>query len=327
MGTFNFTMLKIARLLFCLGIPIVLAWTNPVPNNVKSINNTLEKQQLTALRMQPNESKQGRDVLPRIVVLIPAYNEENRIRDTLDTYESFLIDKGLSCSIVVVDDGSSDKTVKVVNSFPNNEKIPIKCIKMAKNGGKGAALACGIQAITNECSNDEMESILILTQDADGSGDLMYLDSMIERLMSLVAGEDDIPDWRKPALVIGNRNYNLFTPRGITRWGFQTAVKVIMNDLRVRDSQCGYKLLTLAAAKDLYQDLDIRGWAHDVEVLYRAKLVDMPISEIPIDWFDKDGSKVVESGVARVSLQMLLDVIRVRWAYWSVHAWARSGDF
>jgi dolichyl-phosphate beta-glucosyltransferase len=257
---------------------------------------------------------------PRIVVLIPAYNEEKRILSTLESYQHFLEESKWNCEILVVDDGSDDETVHVVDSFPEG-KIPIQCIAMPRNGGKGAALAFGIQHVA-ETSPDTKP--LILTQDADGSGNLIYLESMMELLEDLLSKDVDTLDWSKQALVTGNRNYNLFSARGITRWGFQTTVRLIMNDLRVQDSQCGYKLMTLSAAKVLYKDLHLTGWSHDVEVLFRAKLRDIPIQQISIDWKDKDGSKVVASGVARVSMQMLLDVLRLRWEYSVTGAWKPS---
>jgi dolichyl-phosphate beta-glucosyltransferase len=281
--------------------------------------------------------------IPKIFILIPAYNEEDRIQSTLETYRDFLLQSNLTSEILVVDDGSTDGTVDVVNSFlvcsSEEEKVPVQCLSIPTNQGKGAALAAGIKHIAEKCCVKGKNATLILTQDADGSGNLMYLECMIDRMKDLLTHDEEsdddaemeplasIVDWTKPAIVTGNRNYNFFTPRGITRWGFQTAVRLIMNDLRVQDSQCGYKLMTLAAAGDLFDELEVTGWAHDVEVLYRAKLVDIPIEEISIDWDDKDGSKVVQSGVARVSAQMLLDVIKVRWEYSSLRAFLNLGDF
>jgi dolichyl-phosphate beta-glucosyltransferase len=277
-------------------------------------------------------------ITPKLVIVIPAYNEEMRIESTLQAYRKFLLQSEYTSKILVVDDGSTDGTVQVVQSVCNcidPQECPIQCLSLPKNQGKGAALAAGIQHIAKECGDDR-NSTLILTQDADGSGDLAYLDCMMDRMKELLVGVSDEQapattqskiDWSQRAIVTGNRNYNLWSPRGITRWGFQTAVKWIMNDLRVQDSQCGYKLMTLNAARDLYDKLEVNGWAHDVEVLYRAKLVDIPIQEISIDWDDKDGSKVVQSGVAKVSSEMLLDVIKLRWQYSNIRAWLSLGDF
>jgi dolichyl-phosphate beta-glucosyltransferase len=288
---------------------------------------------------------------PRLIVLIPAYNEESRIRSTLISYTNFLqkFHADLKPQIWVVDDGSTDSTMDVVESFSSTVKhghsigdgsstsdehikIDVRCIPMKRNGGKGAALAKGVSTLAEEelhaRENDKINNnniicsdVIILTQDADGSGDLIYLQSMLEKLMVLLGrghyeGKNNNHDtssfWLKPAVVVGNRNYNIFSSRGITRWGFRTVVKTIMNDLRVSDSQCGYKLMTLPAATMMYNNLNLQGWSHDVEVLYKAKLYDIPIDEISIDWYDQDGSKLVESGVVRVSLKMLWDVLRLR---------------
>ena len=298
---------------------------------------------------------------PRLVVLIPAYNEESRIRSTLESYTTFLqkFHSDLDPQIWVVDDGSKDSTIDVVTAFSktgdqnlddiddkdnqsssceeNDRIINVRCIPMEKNGGKGAALAKGVSVLVDEeeqklhrldatNATTVYRNTIILTQDADGSGDLIYLQEMLEKLTMILERETQADKkgsdhdnnetaafWSRPAVAIGNRNYDPFTPRGVTRWGFQTTVKLIMSDLRVSDSQCGYKLMTLPAAKLMYNNLHLQGWSHDVEVLYKAKLNNIPIDgSTRMDWFDKDGSKLVESGVLRVSLKMLLDVLRLR---------------
>jgi dolichyl-phosphate beta-glucosyltransferase len=266
--------------------------------------------------------------LPQLVILIPAYNEAERIPSTLKCYQEqlqvppLLTLFGSSSNILVVDDGSSDNTTKVVETtFPNN----VTCLTLPQNMGKGAALAHGIAHLLT--LQHSTENLLILTQDADGSGDLKYVPHMLKMLSKLLEqkeGDNDnaSTNWSEPAMVVGNRNYNLFSARGITRWGFQTVVKLVMsNQLRVQDSQCGYKLMTLPAARALYKDLHLPGWSHDVEVLYRASLLDIPIAEMPIDWEDQDGSKVVASGVTKVSLQMLWDVLLLRWNYSVTKYW------
>jgi len=109
-----------------------------------------------------------------------------------------------------------------------------------------------------------------------------------------------------------------------------------MGDLGgIRDSQCGFKLMTLSAAERLYRDLYVKGWSHDVEVLYRAspQYVDrnikdddnnhnnrqrgVPVAEAPIEWEDQAGSKLVSSpgGVLMVCWKMFWDVVALRQLY------------
>ncbi len=264
-------------------------------------------------------------LLPRLIILIPAYNEEYRIESTLECYQDFLLrsitdeDTALfrEPAIVVVDDGSNDATLKVLEDFP--AKIPIRAVAMAENSGKGGALAQGIEDIFEATSSnqDARKNTYILTQDADGSGDLVYLAGMLNKLRGLTSDGVD-----SKGMVVGNRNYDLFTNRGVTRWGFQTCVRIITSDsLRVKDSQCGYKLMTLETARLLYKNLYLKGWAHDVEVLLRASILNIPIDETPIEWEDAYGSKITETGVVKVSLNMLWDIIRLRWNYSVVQSW------
>eukprot|EP00536_Pseudo-nitzschia_multiseries_P002933 jgi/Psemu1/184595/e_gw1.41.9.1 len=267
----------------------------------------------------------------RLVILIPAYNEEDRIESTLKSYQDFLLQSlstDIKSEIVVVDDGSLDATLDVIHNFPS--EIPIRMVAMEENRGKGAALARGVKHLSDNSSTDSSsdydddKNTWILTQDADGSGDLIYLEGMMKKLGKLLqpttTTTSDINARR--GLVIGNRKYDIFSSRGVTRWGFQTCVRILTsNRLRVKDSQCGYKLMTLATANVLYENLHLQGWSHDVEVLFRAMLLNIPIDEMSIEWQDMDGSKVTANGVVKVSLQMLWDVIRLRWNYSIVKSW------
>ena len=278
------------------------------------------------LQGQPiyNKSSTTRVRGTSLVIVIPAYNEEHRLPPTLRSYISYLEESRLSCQIeiLVVDDGSNDRTKSAI-STQLSEGIPIRCISLSHNQGKGAALARGVQDVKRRYCIDSDgnfltdRNVLILTLDADGSGELRYIQTMLESLQALL---EDYPDHYLEegmfALVIGNRNYDIFSLRGILRGGFQLSVWLLTGGiLRVQDSQCGYKLMTLPTADLLYQDLNLKGWSHDVEVLYRATRYEIPICEVPMDWKDKDGSKVIENGVVNVSLQMLFDVIRLRWSY------------
>jgi dolichyl-phosphate beta-glucosyltransferase len=124
--------------------------------------------------------------------------------------------------------------------------------------------------------------------------------------------------WDQAAMINGYRTYeSASASRLIFRWGFRTVVKSICGDLGVQDSQCGFKLMTATAGASLYRNLHVQGWSHDVEVLYRARLLGILIAEQSISWEDKMGSKLVASpgGILAVCLQMFWQVVRIRFCY------------
>lgn len=304
----------------------------------------------TALKSQqnvntPDTHLSGNDIgaqeqekVPHLTIVIPAYNEEFRILETLESYQNYLTSSDRwkdKTSILVVDDGSTDGMVDVLRRFGSSAEststnncndhcvsIYIECLSLGKNQGKGAALARGIQ---EACAR--YPTGLILTTDADGSAEVTGLEDLYDSLVSVlrdnVAGGGDgsnatMIQWDRAAMINGYRTYeSASASRLIFRWGFRTLVKSICGDLGVRDSQCGFKLMTATAGASLYRNLHVQGWSHDVEVLYRARLLGILIAERPISWEDKMGSKLVASpgGIIAVIFQMFWQVVRIRFCY------------
>lgn len=277
-----------------------------------------------------------------LAVVIPAYNEERRILATLTEYHNYLMQSDQwshSSRILVVNDGSTDATAEVVMEAAtkfrsvNNDCVPITCLNLALNQGKGGAISQGIQHICQFESNSGILTQLILTADADGSANLADLEILFAGLGRMI--DQSVQDssahsvtrihasdsFRDAILINGYRTYKKSASpiRLLFRWGFRTFVRIVLGDLQVRDSQCGFKLMTASAAKALYTDLQIRGWSHDVEVLYRAKLWNIAVSEEPIFWEDQKGSRLEASpgGLVGVSLRMLGEVLQLRLAYYT----------
>lgn len=217
---------------------------------------------------------------------------------------------------MVVDDGSTDGTVDLVcDSFRDVQVISLPC-----NQGKGQAVAFGIQHVCN--SNSSCNAILVA--DADGSANIENVDIMLEALVEVLKVEainvgSSAIDWDTPAVLVGKRRSVSSSPaRLLLRWGFRTTVSLLAGKLGATDTQCGFKMFTLSAAKALYNELNLKGWSHDVEVLYRASnLFQYPVREVPINWEDKEGSKLLKSpgGVVGISFIMLCQVLWLRIAY------------
>lgn len=266
-----------------------------------------------------SEQMQPETFTPNLVVLLPAYNEVERIGDTLAAYTFYLSSSNKwkdKSHVLVVDDGSDDGTADFVCSSDWNY---VDCISLPNNQGKGAAVSFGIRYLMDHCNE---EPCLVLIADADGSGEISSLEIMVQSLEQLIASQpiplEQHDFWNVPALVVGNRGYDGSSlSRSFLRWGFRTTVRILCGDLRVCDSQCGFKLLTLAAAKSLYHDLSLQRWSHDVEVLYRAREWNIIITEEVVKWQDRDGSKLVTSayGAVQASTIMLLEVLSMRIKY------------
>lgn len=297
---------------------------------VPTYPNDLRRRQSSLRRLQTRPDNTDVSDLPKISVLIPAYNEEDRITETLQDCASFLRDQpyGDGTNVIVVNDGSKDHTTSVVENVANelSTKIKITVLSLPRNQGKGAAVAFGIASVYE--SNPRS---LILTTDADGSANIAGLNPALSRIRELLeknaeAGSSASP-WDTPAMVAGYRSYeSASTPRLVFRWGFRTVVKTICGDLGVKDSQCGFKLMTAAAGIALYRDLNLQGWSHDVEVLYRAQQLGIPVAESDVDWLDKDGSKLIASpgGAIAVCAKMFTEIVQLRLSY-AVGLWTLSG--
>jgi len=280
--------------------------------------------------MQPLHSQRESQYLQKLSIILPAYNEAERIEETILHYESFLSNSHVwdtfnqSCplmEILVVDDGSIDETAAIVRSLASrsgkNLSTAIRCMSLQSNQGKGAAIGRG-------CIELSQDTSIVLIADSDGSADITSFDAMLLALHSSIHDSKTYHDskssnqWTLPAIVVGNRIEPFTHPhRLVLRWGFRIAVCIVCGDLAVRDTQCGFKLMTRTAALQLYPDLHLRRWTHDVELLYRARLLGVSVRQSDVVWRDKPGSKLLQSpqGTVKIILVMLFEIIFMRFQY------------
>jgi dolichyl-phosphate beta-glucosyltransferase len=225
-------------------------------------------------------------------IVIPAYNEEKKIGRTLSLIVDYLNKKIFDWEIIVIDDGSRDRTKDIIKRFMGDKRISL--IGNEKNRGKGYSVKKGIL---------RAQGGFILFSDADLS---TPIDEMDKLFLCLRNGYD---------IAIGSRGLEeskIIIPQF---WIRQTMGKIFNLIIRffilpgIKDTQCGFKLFKGSIAKKVFSLLKIDGFAFDVEVLYIAEKLNLKIKEVPIKWYDSPESKV---NPTIDSFKMLIDVCKIK---------------
>ncbi len=226
-----------------------------------------------------------------ISIIIPAYNEEKRIKKTLKTIIAYLEKEKYTYEIIVVNDGSTDKTKEVVASFQNKK---IKILNNYCNEGKGYSVKQGFISATKQW---------ILFTDAD-------LSTPIEELETCFRYAENAD------VIIGSRNLPMSQitvkqPLLRSRLGklFPFFVRLLLLP-EIQDSQCGFKLFRQNVAKKIAEKQLLYGFCFDAEQLFLAKKSGFIIQEVPITWSNDERSKI---NIVSDSLKMFIDLFRIRW--------------
>lgn len=229
----------------------------------------------------------------KLSVVVPAYNERQRIPQTLERLRAYLDAADEPYEVIVADDGSTDRTVEyvqsVVDSWPE-----LRLVALPRNRGKGAAVRAGMLAATGE---------LRLFSDADLSAPIEEL----PRLRARIGGSCHVAIGSRavPGSTIGihqpgrremmGRNYN------------RLVRMLVLPGLH--DTQCGFKLFTATAAAACFEPLRTVGFGFDAEVLLRARRHGWEVAEVPVRWDHRDDSRV---SALRDSWGTLVDLVRLR---------------
>uniref|UniRef100_A0A060TGT3 dolichyl-phosphate beta-glucosyltransferase n=1 Tax=Blastobotrys adeninivorans TaxID=409370 RepID=A0A060TGT3_BLAAD len=238
-----------------------------------------------------------------ISVVIPAYNETERLAVMLDEAVPFL-DEHFSrkYEIILVDDGSKDGTAKVAVEWAVKNDIPshvLRVVTLGQNRGKGGAVAHGMQFVRGKYA---------LFADADGASKFSDVSRLLEAVQK-----------RGAAVAVGSRAHLVSTEAVVKRsfirnflmHGLHLLVYVF-GVKSIRDTQCGFKLFTHDAAHRIFPFLHNERWIFDVEVLMVAQFKGLPIEEVPISWHEVSGSKI---DIARDSIIMAVDLVVMRMAF------------
>ena len=206
----------------------------------------------------------------KVSIVVPCYNEENRIKPFLTSLIQFSKDNLKSYEIIVVNDGSKDKTLDVLKEFSKN----IGIISYDTNKGKGGAVREGVLSSIGE---------KVLFIDADGSIQPDEMPKMLEKLDSydVVVGDRASKDSDVNAIALRNITGKLFNFYVNVLFGYKTW-----------DNLCGFKGFKKEIAKDLFTDLIAYGWIFDVELFYKIHKKNYTLYKLPIKWVHKGDSKI-----------------------------------
>ena len=224
---------------------------------------------------------------PFLSIVIPAYNEETRLPDTLEQVGSFLTGQVYTSEVWVIDNNSTDQTSQIIQDFC--QKYSNFKSSFEEKPGKGAAVKNGMLQATGEfcfmCDADlsmpieevnrfippQLEGVDIAIASREAPGAVRYDEPIIRHLGGRLM----------------NYLIQLFALPGLN------------------DTQCGFKCFSSRAAKDLFNHQTLPGWSFDIELLFIARQRSYAIAEIPIPWYFHQESKV---NAIRDAIKILLDI-------------------
>ena len=287
------------------------------------------------------------------------------IEPTMDFLKEYSSRYRLNYEIIVVDDYSSDDTSKLVLTYAEGEELKrraqeqssgrekdddneeggdegkdctgeegtctkaktsirntpadIRLVQLKSNKGKGGAIKRGVLFARGH---------YILFADADGATDIKSLEKLMNSLKEIEKVDHHMG---KVGMSIGSRAHLEKDSISQRKWyrtilmhGFHLLVSLLCTD-QIKDTQCGFKLFTKSAAKILFSNLHLEGWAFDTEIIYLAESLNIPISEVAVHWQEVEGSKLIQTklDVVKASLYMARDMLCLRMAYlfriWDIH--------
>lgn len=227
-------------------------------------------------------------------LIIPVYNEEKHIENTVSTVENYFNKKKFDYEILLVDDGSKDNSVDVIKKLLKKDKI--KLFSNGVNKGKGFSVRHGI---------GEAKKDIICFMDAD----MPYPIEDIENFLSALKNCD---------VVIGSRALPNSIVEAHPTWYRRILgrvfhiVTLFLVGVKNKDTQCGFKGFKNEAAKKIFSKQKINGFGFDAEVLYLANKYGFPVKEVPIRLYKMHSFKESRLNPVFDSIKMFLDLCKIK---------------
>jgi len=228
-------------------------------------------------------------------IVIPAYNEADRIVVTLESSIAYLETVSYETELIVVSDGSTDDTCKVASGFPSSGKVSVRTIEYHPNRGKGYAVKTGMLAA---------QSDIVLFMDADYAVPLQEIEKGLDLLrqgFDIAIGSRAIEGARV------EKHQNL--PREIAAWVY-TRIQQLYLGLPYPDTQCGFKLFRNHAAQALFARQRLNSVIFDPEILWLARRSGYRIAEFPVVWRHVENSRIQYDNI-RKSIFVFQEMLRI----------------
>jgi dolichyl-phosphate beta-glucosyltransferase len=233
------------------------------------------------------------EAFPELSIVIPCFNEEQRLPRTIELIEQYLARMGTPYELILVDDGSVDGTRQIMDAAAERNRS-VRLEALPQNRGKGRALAEGVAAA---------RGAEVLVTDADLSTPIEEIDKLRAELgkgAGVAIGSRALKGSR---VEISQPAYRVLMGKA-----FNLLVQAVLLP-GIWDTQCGFKLFRADVAHDVFTGLTTDGFGYDPEVLYRAKKRGVRIAEVPVVWRNSAPTKV---SPIRSSIDMFKHVVRVR---------------
>jgi dolichyl-phosphate beta-glucosyltransferase len=229
--------------------------------------------------------------IPFLSLIIPAYNEERRLPNTLMKVFTFLEAQPYQAEVLVIENGSQDATFEIARSYA--DRYPNLRVFQEPDRGKGLAIKRGM---LEACGKFRFM----------GDADFSMPVSEINRFLPPALDDFDIAIASREAP--GAVRYHEPAYRHVVGRVFNTMIRLLaIPDLH--DTQCGFKCFRDEIAEDLFRQQTVMGWSFDVEILFVARKRGYSIVELPIPWYFNQESKV---NVTRDSIHMAADLMKIR---------------
>jgi glycosyltransferase involved in cell wall biosynthesis len=226
--------------------------------------------------------------------VIPAYNESGRILATLESVVECVRARGWRAEVLVVNDGSTDRTAEIVREFQAGAP-EVQLLENPGNRGKGYSVRAGMLAARAE---------IVMFTDADLSAPI----EEAERLFAAIEGGADIAIGSR-WLESGRQTHRQPLYRQFFGRCFNAVTRFVMG-LHFADTQCGFKAFTRAAAQTVFRLQTIEGWGFDPEILFIAVKRGFQVVEVPVSWAHDERTRM---SYLKDGVQMLEEIAIVRW--------------